>query len=318
MDLLFPKMRYDHTMPLLDGRIEIPGVTLKPVATPAMVWEDQPELRTGAFGLGDLNGGYWLSAIEAGWELIGLPLFIKRKSLYQYLFVRNDAGIEVPGDLAGKRIGTASYPTGITIQLAGLLQGRHGVDVSSFRWVVNRKGAVFPLHVETHIEHPDGPSKAPWDRLLDGEVDAIMTDISDGAAWERLEGDPGVRRLFDYQAEDKKLYDETGVYPVMHLIVMSKTLDREHPDLARKLYDGFEAAKTRAYEDILNDRAGFSVVYLRERLVEQTAAWGDPWVYGVAANRNLIDRFIEYNAAQGITSRKLGDEEIFAAGTLET
>ena len=27
MDLPFPKMRYDHTMPLLDGRVEVPGVT---------------------------------------------------------------------------------------------------------------------------------------------------------------------------------------------------------------------------------------------------------------------------------------------------
>ena len=77
MDLLFPKMRYDHTMPLLDGRIKVPGVTLKPVATPAMVWEDQPELRTGAFGLCDLHGGYRLSAIEddpgLGAELLHRP-----------------------------------------------------------------------------------------------------------------------------------------------------------------------------------------------------------------------------------------------------
>ncbi len=99
---------------------------------------------------------------------------------------------------------------------------------------------------------------------------------------------------------------------------MSKKLDREHPDLARKLYDAFEAAKAQAYADILNDRAGFSVVYLRERLVEQTAAWGDPWAYGVEANRRLIDRFVEYSAEQGITSRKLAYEEFFAAGTLDT
>ena len=318
MELLFPKMRYDHTMPLVDGRVEVPGVTLKVVPTPAMVWQDVPELRTGDFGLGDLNAGYWLSAIEAGWELIGLPLFIKRKSVYQYLFVRNDAGIDDPADLAGKRIGASSYPTGITIQLTGLLRHRHEVDTSSFRWIVNRGDGVFPLHKPTHIEVASGPSKPPWDRLVEGEVDAIITDISDGKAWEMLESHAEVRRLFDYVAEDKRAYDETGVYPVMHLIVMSKKLDREQPDLARKLYDAFERAKDQAYADILNDRAGFSVVYLRERLVEQTREWGDPWAYGVEANRSLIDGFVEYNEEQGITSRKMADEEIFASGTLDT
>jgi 4,5-dihydroxyphthalate decarboxylase len=141
-----------------------------------------------------------------------------------------------------------------------------------------------------------GPRRNPWERLLDGEVDAIITDISDGKAFETLEGDSRVKRLCpDYVAEDRKLYAETGVYPVMHLIVMSKKLDREQPDLARKLYDAFDQAKSMAYTDILNDRAGFSVVYLRERLVEQQREWGDPWKYGVAANRNFIDAFVQYN-----------------------
>ncbi len=318
MDLQFPVMRYDHTMPLLEGKVQIPGVTLRPEAMPVMVFDDVPALRTGDFGLCDLNAGYWLSAIEAGWELTGLPLFIKRKSVYQYLFVRD--GIDGPRDLEGKRIGTASYPTGITIQLQGLLQHRHGVDTSTFQWVANAVNKVFPLHKELpRVEAAPGPRKDPWDRLLDGEVDAIITDISDGKAFERLENDYRVKRLFpDYMAEDKKLYDETGVYPVMHLMVMSKKLDRAHPDLARKLYDAFEQAKQQAYTDILNDRAGFSVVYLRERLVEQQRAWGDPWKYGVRPNRSFIDSYLQYNFEQGITSRLLRYEEIFAAGTLDT
>ena len=318
MELGIPNMRYDHTMPFVDGRIEIEDVTLKRTRTPGMVFEDVPALRTGDFGLCDLNVGYWLSAIEAGWELIGLPVFSKRKSVYQYLFVRNDRGIDTPTDLEGKRIGSGSFPTGITIQLAGLLRHRHEVDTSTFQWLVNRDSSAFPLHKQTHIEVAEGPTKPPWDRLLDGEVDAIITDISDGKAFDKLEHDARVRRLFDYRAEDKKVYEETGVLPVMHLIAMSKTLDQEHPELARKLYDAFEKAKDMAYQDILNDRAGFSVVYLRERLVEQMDEWGDPWKYGVDANRSFLDACIQYNEEQGITSRTMTYDEILAAGTLDT
>jgi 4,5-dihydroxyphthalate decarboxylase len=317
MDLRFPTMRYDHTMPLLEGRVEIPDVTIKPEPTPTMVVHDVPSLHTGDFGLCDLNTGYWLSAIEAGWELIGLPLFIKRKGVYQYIWVRN--GIEKPRDLEGKTMGTGFYPTGITILIQGLLQNRHGVDMSTMTWLANGMVDAFPITGDSpRVVVAEGPRKTAWDRLLDGEVDAIAADISDGEAWERLEASPDVHQLFDYMGEDRKLYEETGIYTPMHLIVMSKKLDRDNPGLARKIYDAFDEAKSLAYKDIRNDRAGFSVVYLRERLAEQAKQWGDPWKYGVSANHYTVETFAKYNAQQGITTRELAVEELFAAGTLDT
>ncbi|HEX9880275.1 MAG TPA: hypothetical protein VGB25_08795, partial [Candidatus Binatia bacterium] len=257
---------------------------------------------------------------EAGWKIIGLPVFSKRKPVYTFLFCRSDAGIETPRDLEGKRIGSSSYPTGITVWLQGFLQHLHGVDISKLRWITSSPGRVFPLHKsEPKVEAADDPKKSPVQRLLDGEVDAIITDISDGKAFRTLEGSLQVKRLFpDYVEEDRRLYRDTGIYTTMHQIVMSKKLDRSHPELAGKLFAAFEEAKRLAYEDILNDRAGFSVVYLRERLVEQTAEWGDPWKYGVKANKSVIDAFVSYCAEQGITGRRLSYEEFFAAGALET
>lgn len=317
MDLRFPIMRYDHTMPLLEGRVEIPGWTIVPERTPAMIFNDIEFLRTGDFGLCDLNTGYWPQAIEEGWDLIGLPIFIKRKPVYQYLFVRND--IKKPSDLEGKTIATSFYPTGITTLLQGLLTERHGVDPSKLTWLANGGSKVFPRHEAPQTITIATERKDPWDRLLAGEVDAIITDISDGHAWEALEGSSDVHRLFvDYMAEDRKLYEETGMYTPMHLLVMSGTLDRENPGLARSIYEAFEEAKRLAYQDILNDRSGFGVVYLRERFVEQTKTWGDPWKYGVAANRDTVETFARYNADQGITKHQLSIDELFAAGTLDT
>lgn len=316
MDLRFPIMRYDHTMPLLEGRVEIPGWTIKPERTPAMITGDVESLRTGAFGLCDLNTGYWPQAIEEGWELIGLPLFIKRKPVYQYLFVSN--AIQKPSDLEGKTIATNFYPTGITTLLQGLLTERHGVDPSKLSWLANGESKVFPRYDAPQKVTIATERKNPWDRLLEGEVDAIITDISDGDAWVALESSPNVHRLFDYMAEDRKLFEETGMYTPMHLIVMSAKLDRENPRLARSVYDAFEEAKRLAYQDILNDRSGFGVLYLRERFVEQARDWGDPWKYGVAANRDVTETFARYNANQGLTKRRMAVEELFAKGTLDT
>jgi 4,5-dihydroxyphthalate decarboxylase len=193
------------------------------------------------------------------------------------------------------------------------------VDVSRFQWVAANNRRVFSLHKPVSIDAAKDPKKSPWNQLLDGEVDAIITDISDGKAFEALEASPGVKRLFpDYEEEDKRLYRDIGIYTPMHQIVMSKRLDREHPELAGRLYRAFEQAKQLAYEDILNDRAGFSVVYLRERLVEQTKNWGDPWKYGLKANREMMDMFIRYNREQGMIRSELTYPEIFAASTLET
>ena len=91
-----------------------------------------------------------------------------------------------------------------------------------------------------------------------------------------------------------------GIFTPVHMIVMSRKLDREHPELAAKFYAAFEKAKQIAYDDILSDRGGFSVVYLRERMKEQMAAWGDPWKYGIKANKTTIDAFIKYNVEQGM------------------
>ena len=84
------------------------------------------------------------------------------------------------------------------------------------------------------------------------------------------------------------------------MIVMSKKLDRQHPDLAGKLYAAFEAAKRLADEDILSDRAGFSVVDLRERVLEQSRKWTDLYPHGITANKTAIDTFASYCHEHGI------------------
>jgi 4,5-dihydroxyphthalate decarboxylase len=137
--------------------------------------------------------------------------------------------------------------------------------------------------------------------------------------FEHLENHPKVKRLFpDYSHEDQKLYRETGIFTPVHMIVMSRKLDRAQPELAAKFFAAFEQAKALAYDDILSDRSGFSVVYLRERMKEQQATWGDPWKYGIKPNRSTIDAFIKYNVEQGMIREAPSFADIFAAATLDT
>src|SRR4029450_4480624 len=288
LEIEFPVMRYDITMPLLEGRVAIDGVKLKPVKSSSMINKEDPKMIAGEFGLCDLNIGYWLPAIEAGWEIVGLPVFSKRKPAYQLIFTHADSGIRSPKDLEGRKIGSRTYRTALTVWARGLLRERYGVDFSKVHWVLQAK-EVFPVHdTNANIEYVD-ETKNMSQRLIAGELDTIITDISDTKMFENLENHPKVRRLFpNYMQADEQLYGETGIFPPVHMIVMSRKLDRERPDLAAKFYAAFEKAKAVAYDDILSDRGGFSVVYLREAMKQQITAWDDPWKYGVKANQSTI------------------------------
>lgn len=318
LEVEFPVMRYDITMPLLEGRVGVEGVQLKPVKASSMINKEDPKMKNGGFGLCDLNIGYFLPAIEAGWEIIGLPVFSKRKPVYQLIFCYAGSGIRSPKDLEGKRIGSRTYRTALTVWARGLLQERYGVDLSKVQWIVQAR-EVFPVHDQTaKIDYVDD-QRNMVERLISGELDALITDVSDTRMFAILESHPKVKRLFpDYMKEDQKLYKEIGLYTPVHMIVISRKLDREHPELAQKFYVAFERAKSMAYDDILSDRAGFSVVYLRERLKEQMEAWGDPWKYGLKANKATIDAFIKYNVAQGMIHSQPSYADIFASATLDT
>jgi 4,5-dihydroxyphthalate decarboxylase len=318
LEIEFPVMRYDITMPLLEGRVPIDGVKLKPVRSSSMINKEDPKMKAGDFGLCDLNIGYFLPAIEAGWEIMGLPVFSKRKPVYQLIFCHADAAISSPKDLEKKRVGSRTYRTALTVWARGLLSEYYGVDFSSVQWVLQAK-EVFPVHdLHPRIDYVD-ETKNMSQRLIAGELDAIITDISDTKMFENLENNPKINRLFpEYLKEDQKLYQKTGIFTPVHMIVMSRKLDRERPDLAAKFYAAFEKAKEIAYDDILSDRGGFSVVYLRERMKEQMNTWGDPWKYGLKANKSTINAFIKYNVEQGMIRTAPSYADIFASGTLDT
>ena len=318
LEVEFPVMRYDISLPLLEGRVPIDGVKLKPVRTSSMINKEDPKMKVGDFGLCDLNIGYLLPAIEAGWEIIGLPVFSKRKPVYQLVFYHADSGIRAPKDLERKRIGSRTYRTALTVWARGLLHERYDVDFSSVQWVLQAK-EVFPVHdSQVRIEYVD-ETKNMSQRLIAGELDAIITDISDTKMFDNLESHPKVRRLFpNYVQDDEQVYRETGIFTPVHMIIMSRKLDRERPDLAAKFYAAFEKAKELACDDTLSDRGGFSVVYLRERMKEQMKSWGDPWKYGIKSNKSTIDAFIKYNVEQAMIRAAPSYAEIFAAGTLDT
>ena len=319
----YASMTYEIVRPLMEGRTPIEGVELMPVEELGQAPTADSRMKTGDFGICDFNMGYWLAAIEQGWDLVGLPIFVKRKSAYWYMIVRNDRGIAGPKDLEGRRIATRSFRSAIVTWCRGLLKHRHGVDTSTFRWLVSDAEDFFPIHdPSAQVEVvQDGKTsvKDHLQRLLDGEIDAYLGDISDPELFGLVESDSRIRRLFpDYMDEDLRLFREESILTAVHMIVLGGKLNREYPTLARRIFDGFEASKAQANYDLLRDRGSFSVLYLREYVEEQFKKWGDPFVYGISANRRMLDWYLGISHDQGITKRRFEIPEVFAAGVLDT
>jgi 4,5-dihydroxyphthalate decarboxylase len=105
-----------------------------------------------------------------------------------------------------------------------------------------------------------------------------------------------------------------GHYPINHLVVIKDELLAKYPDLAADAFNVFAEAK-RLYVERL--KAGkidkpTGVDKLHQRVMEIT---GDPLPYGIAPNRRVIEELIRHALAQGIITKPVTADELFAPST---
>jgi len=147
----------------------------------------------------------------------------------------------------------------------------------------------------------DHPLSQLPELLADGTVDVIFSPRPP-------ERDGKLAFLFDDPAATSIEYrDRTGIYPLLHTVVLKASL-KEH---AAALFDLFRRSKEHAYahpgaNEIESPIAGLSFDEARARL-------GDPYPYGVPANAAAIDAFLSYSVEQGLTTERLQTAAAFIA-----
>jgi len=101
----------------------------------------------------------------------------------------------------------------------------------------------------------------------------------------------------------------------MHVLALQKKLVEQYPDLPVQLFQLYSEAKRWAQRwrrTIPSLVEAWPNHYLAE---EQRLFQSDPWAYGLAANRHVLDKFFAYCHAQGISGREIAVEEIFHPST---
>ena len=146
--------------------------------------------------------------------------------------------------------------------------------------------------------------------LSEGEIPAMINPYIPEPI---VHGDKRVARLFpDYKAVEREYFQQTGIFPIMHVTVIKQEIVDKYTWAAVNLVKAFEKAKQLAYRRVANPRIT-PLAWVRTAYEEERKILGpDPWVYGLGeANRKNLETIIRYCHQQGMIRRPLPVEELF-------
>jgi len=314
---------YDRTRALIDGRVAIDGVepvvmTLSPEETffRAMRHEE--------FDITELSlSSYCVRTARGDSPYVAVPVFLSRAFRHTSLWVRKDR-VRTPADLKSRRVGLPEYQLTANVWARALLQHDHGVHPRDITWV--RGGIDMPgraekialaLPADVRIEEaPEGRTIS--ELLAAGEIDGFMAPRPPSPA---ARATPNVGWLFDDPtAAAKDWHRRTGIFPIMHVLGVRRSLAEQHRWLPGALLKAFAQAKALALEALADTSATkVTLPFVEEQLQAARATLGeDFWSYGVAGNRATLEAFTQAHHEQGLSERHLVVDELFHPGTLES
>ena len=312
----------DRMLPLLLGDVPTPGLDLTfDRESPIGIF--RRALQEGAFDVTEMSFAAYSILMSRGERpFVGIPVFVSRMFRHGCVFVRTDGDIARPEDLTGARIGIPEYQMTAVVWMRGILDEYHGVDPKGVRWVrggVNAPGGrdeKLPLRLSDDYDVADLEDRSLNDALAAGEIDAMITTrlpagLTDGS----------LKGLFsDVKAAEQAYYAASGIFPIMHLLVLRREVYERDPSLARALYDCFSAAKTASLARLYDiDALSVMVPWLVPEMAASFGVLGqDPWPYGFAANRKDFEVFLTYLERQELLASPLAPEDLFAPELLAT
>jgi 4,5-dihydroxyphthalate decarboxylase len=106
----------------------------------------------------------------------------------------------------------------------------------------------------------------------------------------------------------------------MHTVAIRRDVYRANPWIAQSLLKAFVEAKRRVYENLYTTSALTTMLPWKNADVEEVRReMGEDWcAYGFESNRHVLDTFLRYHHEQGLSTRRLRPEELFAPETLES
>ena len=315
---------YDQTRALLTGQVQADGIDLNYLDLPVEETFFRM-LRHKEFDAAEMS----LSSYVMSWFLpdrpfIAIPAFPSRFFRHSCIYVHAGSGIQEPKDLIGKRVGTPEYQMTAPVWIRGILSDEYGVPVNSVVYITGGeeepgRPEKLPLDLPPDIRvERIGPEQTLSSMLARGDIDALYTARMPSSF---RPGGGTVKRLFeDFPAAERTYFRRTGVFPIMHTVVVRRDVHERDPWVAQSLYKAFCAAQRKTYEDLSETAALKTMLpWLTAHVEETRREMGDDfWPYGLDHNRGALTTFLRYSYEQGLAKTLLRPEQLFAPEKLES
>ena len=291
---------------LKDGTVKPRSFAFDFEEIPVLVDGFRRMVRGNEFDVCEMAITTYICAKAHGKPMTAVPIFLVRAFHHGAILVNTKAGIAKPKDLEGRKVGVnRGYTVTTGVWARSILQDEHSVDLSKITWVLSGDEHVTEYRAPANVV-PIEPGKKMGDMLASGELAAAI-----GIEVQH----PDVKPLIpDALEAGLAALRKRGHYPINHTVVIKDELLAAHPDLAVDVFDAFAESK-RCYLERLE--AGkiekpTEIDAVHKRVMEIT---GDPLPYGIAPNRKVLENLVQHALTQGIITKPVTVEELFAPST---
>lgn len=314
--LTFACGSYDRMDALANKIVEPIGIDLDYITinNPREIFDRMiPDLE---FDVSEMSSSEFICRYAAGErDLVAIPVFPSRAFRHSNIVVNSNI-ISKASDLNGKKIGVQVYTMTAAVWVRDILQ-EAGVDLSTITWVEGdlvkpgSHGKLKPKPLLRPIDRIPNQSPKSLSQLLeDGEIAATIGAHAPPCLGEA----PHIQRLFpNIRETEKEYYQNSGIFPIMHLVVIRRDIVEKHPFVPGSLLHAMNESKNIALHSMRSlSTYKYMLPFLTSDLDEISQLFGgDPWPYGVESNRKALDKLVKLLYEQAMISRILAVEELF-------
>jgi 4,5-dihydroxyphthalate decarboxylase len=291
---------------LKDGIVKPKGFALDFVEIPVLIDAFRRMVRGNEFDVCEMAITTYICARAHGKPMTAVPVFLVRAFHHGAILVNTRAGIRTPRDLEGRNVGVnRGYTVTTGLWARSILQDEYGVDLRKITWVLSGDEHVAEYRAPANVVPIEAGHKMT-DLLVSGALAAAIGIEVDH---------PDVKPLIPNGLQGGlAALRGRGHYPINHTVVIRNELLAAHSDLAADVFGAFAESK-RLYVERLKAaqiEKPTAIDEVHRRVMEII---GDPLPYGIAPNRQVLEELIHHSLMQGIITKPVAPEELFAPST---
>lgn len=296
---------------IFDGVVKPEGIELTCIRFNNVDELFRRTLQSAEFDVSELSFSNYLHR-QSVLPYIAIPVFTSRKFRHGDIFINTKSGIRSPADLNGKRIGCfPEYFVTAAVWQRGIFQHEFGLAPEKVSWFAEK-----PERFK--VEFPSGVSvkvlPGIWQALESGNIDVTFGPRKPP----NFQKSTSVKRLFANPREvETEYFRRTGIYPIMHVIVIKKDVWKQNRWIANSLIDAFTKSKQlwKEFQNVEPSWIG-GASWIDLAMEEEEALGNDMYPYNLKDNRKTIETLIQYCTEQIIIQKPPTVEELFADNTI--